>query len=683
MKPIPTHLVEYVLRGRGRRDAVDRMAQDGGIVAEVWLSYAQRPDRTLPLLLSPVDGVAPVRLGAELHRRVHKFRHQDGQRVGWPSPRVSPAEDFVAASLRLEELVYVVLPMTKWRQSFAATVGGESLQDDKRLHAAVRHAVLALLGQAEPLPPMPSDAGVPNQALDRARQHVNSAAPVLTLLALFWLAESGARIFDGLRTPQPRDRGSDEQIQAWLARHGKRIATAAIEVLKRLVVAGPAATPRRKPLAAMPPSLAVDIPRVRRVFVDRSANLSVAEGCRTLKADAAARLFQVSCSRITWAVIDAGIAGGHAAFRDHAAPDAAASRIRGAYDFTRLSLIRNFDNTLDDEGSEERDQQLQRVIDALLSTPGRQGDDEFRRLALANLNLIARQLEQELMPDWALLEPLLRLSPAESRTVISDHGTHVAGILAADWREPTAGLDEDDAGQPLTGVCPDIRLLDLRVVHESDMKATESALLGALEFVRHLNDRDGRRQSVVHGVNISLSIPHDVDNYACGATPICRAADRLSDSGVVVVAAAGNRGWAEQELGFGQYAQCSITDPGNARKVITVGSTHRAEPHSYGVSYFSSRGPTGDGRVKPELLAPGEKILGPLPGNLKGRKSGTSMAAPFVSGAAAMLLGRYPELTGQSDRIRQILCQSATDLGRERYFQGHGLVDVLRALQSV
>jgi subtilisin family serine protease len=186
---------------------------------------------------------------------------------------------------------------------------------------------------------------------------------------------------------------------------------------------------------------------------------------------------------------------------------------------------------------------------------------------------------------------------------------------------------------------------------------------------------------VVHGVNISMSIPHDVRNYGCGATPICIACDRLVGAGVVVVAAAGNRGWKEQEIGFGTFVFCSITDPGNARDVITVGSTHRLKPHIYGVSYFSSRGPTGDGRIKPDLVAPGEHIRGPIRGNLDRELSGTSMAAPLVSGAAAMLLARRPELVGRALDVKEVLCSSATDLGRERYFQGHGLLDVLRALQ--
>ena len=107
-------------------------------------------------------------------------------------------------------------------------------------------------------------------------------------------------------------------------------------------------------------------------------------------------------------------------------------------------------------------------------------------------------------------------------------------------------------------------------------------------------------------------------NYACGRTPVCEESERLIASGVVVVAAAGNlrlsraiaRRWRPAVRG---YRHISITDPGNAEHVITVGSTHRFQPHTYGVCYFSSRGPTGDGRRKPDLVAPGEKIDAPCP----------------------------------------------------------------------
>jgi len=138
----------------------------------------------------------------------------------------------------------------------------------------------------------------------------------------------------------------------------------------------------------------------------------------------------------------------------------------------------------------------------------------------------------------------------------------------------------------------------------------------------------------------------------------------------------------------------TINDPGNADLAITVGSTHRDKPHVYGVSYFSSKGPTGDGRLKPDLVAPGEKIISCATGHLmtdvaKGQAcdyvetSGTSMAAPHVSGAIAAFLSVRGEFIGNTQRIKDIFVGTCTDLRRDRYFQGAGVVDLMRAIQSV
>jgi subtilisin family serine protease len=138
----------------------------------------------------------------------------------------------------------------------------------------------------------------------------------------------------------------------------------------------------------------------------------------------------------------------------------------------------------------------------------------------------------------------------------------------------------------------------------------------------------------------------------------------------------------------------TINDPGNAELAITVGATS-CRPHASGVSYFSSKGPTGDGRAKPDLVAPGERVISAGTGRLLERalagvpeatyveNSGTSMAAPHVSGVAAAFMSVHQEFIGQPHRVKRALLESATSLGRDRSFQGYGLVDAMRALQSV
>jgi subtilisin family serine protease len=247
----------------------------------------------------------------------------------------------------------------------------------------------------------------------------------------------------------------------------------------------------------------------------------------------------------------------------------------------------------------------------------------------------------------------------------------------------------------LSGIAPLAKLVSLKVLDDTGVGSSMN-VVRALEYVR--TTINGQKLMRVQGVNLSVGYEFNAKWFACGQSPLCVEVNRLVRSGVVVVIAAGNTGYGvlssvqrQTSVGFSM----TINDPGNADLAITVGATHRDMPHTYGVSYFSSKGPTGDGRLKPDLVAPGERITSCAAGkaldSVHGTRgeaiyvedSGTSMAAPHVSGTIAAFLSIRREFTGQPEQVKQIFTNSATSLGRERYFEGHGLVDLMRAIQSV
>jgi subtilisin family serine protease len=329
--------------------------------------------------------------------------------------------------------------------------------------------------------------------------------------------------------------------------------------------------------------------------------------------------------------------------------------------------------------------------------------------------------------------------PVPGGALIDDlgHGTHVAGILAGGLeeqglqrrppatvcvgqrvsaaRDQSDPLDEAESIQErtveirakLSGVAPRCKLVSLKVVGpDGDVRSTD--VIRALEYVRKSVNGHGKPPLRIHGVNLSLGYDFNARWFACGQSPICVEVDRLVRSGVVVVIAAGNTGYGRLAASVGETStglSLTINDPGNAELAITVGSTHRDSPHTYGVSFFSSKGPTGDGRLKPDLVAPGERITSCAAGAYlreleracveDWRKpwprdaapyidsSGTSMAAPHVSGAIAAFLSIRREFIGRPEDVKRIFLQTATSLGRERYFEGRGIVDLMRAISAV
>lgn len=703
--PLTRPQVERLLFGVGR---ATRFTQDSPVLPDVWIGYGMWPDSRQDLLLTPHREYPAGEVAARLRERL--ARERDGGPGDAEPAGVVYNQSTVGARLTLRELVRVVLPMTKWWQTYVwkpFAAAGEGTQGPAKAGSAVspsdvlgRDEVRELLirGIAEPI----EGLSVTADGTDgRASPDLVWMVRIVGTLALAEAAgqeETDAHLEELYAgTDEDPEEPSHYDPEAY----GRRIEAAerAIHFLRPLLESfdNPRDSERE---------------RVWSVNRNRPARTTLWHSVLATKADAARRLFELSCDGLAWAVIDSGIDATHPAFarrtldpetgrRVLPAPpcDPAKSRIVKTYDFTLIRYL------LDPSGAElearirELEQVAERIGDRAEAGAVGAELEALRRLreALSEKGRSrrarrAKELKRSLRSgreiDWAFMAEYLEVPHDQDYVEPRDpHGTHVAGILAGDWRhqDDRARVRE---GHDLVGVCPDLELYDLRVLDHRG-RGSEFSVIAALQLVRHLNSN--KDHTVVHGANLSLSINHEVVNYACGCTPVCEEAERLVGSGSVVVAAAGNRGYlrfltvsgAGRQMTEEGYHSISITDPGNAASVITVGATHRQRPHSYGVSYFSSRGPTGDGRIKPDLVAPGEKINAPVPGPEVLSLDGTSMAAPHVSGAAALLMARHRELGGEPQRIKEILTATATDLGRERYFQGAGMVDVLRALQSI
>lgn len=229
------------------------------------------------------------------------------------------------------------------------------------------------------------------------------------------------------------------------------------------------------------------------------------------------------------------------------------------------------------------------------------------------------------------------------------HGTHCTGIAVG------KGNASD---YTYVGVAPDAKFYAYKILNESGVGDTSSFLAGMDRAIDPNNDGDFSD----HVDIISISAGNDSGNPD---DPLSLAADNAVDIGIVVVVAAGNNG----------PGKGTIASPGCARKVICVGATDKNDR----VYYKSSRGPTSIGAVKPDVVAPGVNIKSTRLGGDYAYLSGTSMAAPHVAGAAALLMQAHPNLT--SDEVKTTLMNTAVDLGYDENTQGSGRIDVLRAVK--
>jgi serine protease AprX len=240
------------------------------------------------------------------------------------------------------------------------------------------------------------------------------------------------------------------------------------------------------------------------------------------------------------------------------------------------------------------------------------------------------------------------------------HGSHVAGII---------GGNGANSGGQYHGIAPDVKIISLRALDQNGA-GTESAVIAAIDRVIEL-----KSQFNIRVMNISLGRPI-YESYKLD--PLCQAVEMAWKAGIVVIVAAGNNG---RDNMAGTHGYGTIMSPGNDPYVITVGAMKTqttAIRSDDQIASFSSKGPAlVDRVVKPDLVAPGNRIVSlrasgstldlaypssrvatPRSGNAAYfRMSGTSMAAPVVSGAAALLLAKEPTLT--PDQVKARLMKTA------------------------
>lgn len=230
------------------------------------------------------------------------------------------------------------------------------------------------------------------------------------------------------------------------------------------------------------------------------------------------------------------------------------------------------------------------------------------------------------------------------------HGTHVSGILAGNGY----------ASQKYIGSAPYADLISIKAL-DSDGNGSTSDILASFQWIL-----DHRKLYNIRVINLSLGITADTP-YA--DDPLVKAANAVVKNGISIVAAAGNNG----------PSRCSINSPGTSPYVITVGAadfSKTASGSGIKVANFSSRGPTAEGLPKPDLLAAGVGIHSLDYRNPKAYavQTGTSMAAPAVSGVAACLYALRPDLTPM--QVKRLITRSAFPMKPEnRSAQGCGLLN--------
>ncbi len=213
------------------------------------------------------------------------------------------------------------------------------------------------------------------------------------------------------------------------------------------------------------------------------------------------------------------------------------------------------------------------------------------------------------------------------------HGSHCSGIIA--------GTGEGNSSYK--GVAPGASLIGLKVL-DSEGNGTMSNVTAAIDWA--VTNKAKYNIKI-----ISLSLGTDESSDGTDSTSV--AINNAFNAGIVPVVAAGNAGPGKATIG----------SPGAASKALTVGAFADVGENGFFLADFSSRGLTADGRVKPDIAAPGYEIMS-VQANSTNKYiaySGTSMATPFTSGTAALILDANPSLT--ASQVVNIITSTAQDWG--------------------
>jgi subtilisin family serine protease len=246
----------------------------------------------------------------------------------------------------------------------------------------------------------------------------------------------------------------------------------------------------------------------------------------------------------------------------------------------------------------------------------------------------------------------------------SDHGIHVAGIAAGNNGTLTR------MGFRLSGIAPRAYLGNYKAM-------TMPSPFGL----------NGNAPELAAAVEAAVRDGMDVINLSLGEVeiepsrdPVVKALDAAADAGVISTVAAGND--------FGEFGLGSITSPATASKAIAVAASsggHGSDNVDV-IADFSSAGPTPYSfRFKPDMTAPGEDVLSAVPGGGFAENSGTSMAAPHVAGAAALLRQRHPNWTPAQVKSALVLTGAPVRAEGEAspLREGGGRIDLPKADQPL